>query len=200
MKFHLPTFFLASFLLMTFAGLQAQDLNNTPLQDTATTTQYTYTDYSSYTDTARVYETAVGIRLGSPLSVSAKHFLHQEGAVEVAVGFRNDDPFSYLHVSGAYQYHKPIGDVENLFYYVGAGVSIIRCKYTPEYEIPGEETGSFTSNYFGLQGYVGLDYAFKDIPLNLSADWIPTINLGENSPQQSFSGGFWALAARFIVK
>ena len=196
----LRTSLFLSSLYMLVVGLYAQDLNTPTYQDTASTTSYTYTDYTSYNDTSRIYETAVGIRLGSPLSVSAKHFLHQEGAVELAVGFRNDDPFSYLHISGAYQYHKPIGDVKNLFYYVGAGASIIRCKYTPEYEIPGEETGSFTSNYFGLQGYLGLDYAFEDIPLNLSADWIPTINLGENSPQQSFSGGFWALAARFIVK
>lgn len=200
MKFILPTLFLASYLCSIFSGLQAQDQPPTTYPDTTSKTPYTYTDYTSYNDTARVYETAVGIRLGSPLSVSAKHFLHEEGAVELAVGFRNDDPFSYIHISGAYQFHKPIGEVENLFYYVGAGASIIRCKYTPEYEIPGEETGSFTSTYFALQGYVGVDYAFEDIPLNLSVDWIPTLNLGENSPQQSFSGGFWALAARFIVK
>ena len=197
MKVFLPIFSLAMFLIGLPFSLTAQNPNNSIYEDS--TTQHTYTSYTNYGDTARIYETSIGVRLGSPLSISAKHFLHDEGAAEVYVGFRNDDPFSYIHISGAYQYHLPIKEVENLFYYFGAGATYIRCKYTPEYEIPGEETGSFTSNYLGLQGYIGMDYAFENIPLNLSIDWIPTINLGDNKPK-TFSGGFWALSGRFIIK
>jgi len=198
MKIFLPAISLAACLCWVQLGLYAQDPNTCVNPDS--TVQFSYSNaYTNPDDTARVYQTSVGIRLGSPLSVSAKHFLHDEGAVEVYVGFRNDDPFSYIHVSGAYQYHQPIKEVDNLFYYVGAGATIIRCKYEPGYQIPGEEVGSFISNYFGLQGYIGLDYAFDDIPLNLSVDWIPTINVGENKPQ-TFSGGFWAISGRFIIQ
>ncbi len=197
MKIILPIFSLAFLLIWNHLDLTAQAPNNSIYQDSSN--QYYANVSTIYDDTARIYETAIGIRLGSPLAVSAKHFVHDEGAVEAYVGYRKKNSFSYLHLSAAYQYHMPLADVENLFYYVGAGATFIRCKYKPDYEIPGEETGSFTSNYLGVQGYLGLDYAFEDIPLNLSVDWIPTINLGDNKPQ-TFSGGFWAISGRFIVK
>ena len=54
-----------------------------------------------------------------------------------------------------------------------------------------------TTTSFGIQGYLGLDYAFEDIPLNITADWIPTIFL--NGFGSGFGAGYGTLGVRYIL-
>ena len=66
----------------------------------------------------------------------------------------------------------------------------------PEYDDSGFfEPGSSTS--FGIQGYLGLDYTFEDLPLNLTVDWIPTIFL--NGFNNGFGGSYGSLGIRYVL-
>lgn len=164
---------------------------------------------------AQSYKNAVGLRLGSPVAVTFKHFLSEESAVEVFAGTRSygfDLGYGYGYygygyglgyydrdrirnwvIGAAYQYHKPIelDFLDGLGYYFGGGASVYFWNYGEYYE------DQYSSTSFGIQGYIGLNYTFENIPLNLSADWTPTIFI--NSYLGGFRGGYGAVAARFVL-
>lgn len=137
------------------------------------------------------YQTAIGLRLGYPASVTLKHFLDDSHAVEVYAGTRGWSTYRWYHVAGAYQFHKEIEDLDGLRYYFGGGASVFFWNY--DFERAG-----LSSTSLGIQGYVGLDYTFKDLPINLTLDWIPTLYLGD-AFTTGFAGGFGTLGVRYII-
>ncbi|MEL6191829.1 MAG: hypothetical protein AAFR66_07255 [Bacteroidota bacterium] len=151
--------------------------------------------FSVQTAQAQNYTTAVGARLGSPISLSAKHFINETSAVEGFVGTRGWATYRWFVVGGAYQYHRPIESVDNLQYYFGAGASVFFWTY--DFVFSPEQDFSTTS--FGVQGYLGLDYTLEDTPINLTLDWVPTIYVG-NGFSTGFAGGFGALGVRYVLK
>ena len=116
---------------------------------------------------AQNYKSAVGARLGSPISLSYKTFLNESSAIEVYASIRSFSGYSWISLSGAYQIHKPINDVSGLNYYYGAGASV----YFWNFDFDGDNA----TTTLGVQGYLGLDYTFADTPINITIDWIPTI-------------------------
>lgn len=70
------------------------------------------------------YQDAVGLRLGFPVSVSYKKFLNEKAAVEGYVGLRSYGFGRWFNISGAYQVHQPISEIEGLQCYYGGGASI----------------------------------------------------------------------------
>lgn len=139
---------------------------------------------------AQDYKTAVGLRLGSPLSVSYKTFISEKGAFEGVAGFRSFSGFSWFNVGAYYQHHNEISSVNGLKWYYGAGANIYFWSF--DFDLPGSSSTSI-----GLSGVLGLDYKFADIPLNLSIDWIPTFFV--NGYNDGFAGGYGALAARYVL-
>lgn len=139
---------------------------------------------------AQDYKSAIGLRLGSPLSVSYKTFISEKGAFEGVVGFRGYTGYSWINIGAYYQHHNPIGSVPGLSWYYGAGANVYFWSWDNSFV--GDNS---TSTTFGISGVLGLDYKFADIPLNLSADWIPTFFI--NGYGNGFSGGYGALAARY---
>ncbi len=136
------------------------------------------------------YQSAVGARLGYPLSLSLKHFVNDNSAVEAYVGTRIWSTYRWFSISGAYQYHQPI-EIEGLpglQWYAGGGASVYFWNF--------DFDTSASSTTLGLQGYVGLDYRFEDIPLNLTLDWIPTIFF--SGYISGFGGGYGNLGVRYI--
>jgi opacity protein-like surface antigen len=141
---------------------------------------------------AQDFKSAVGLRLGYPLSISYKTFMDEKSAIEGYVGFRAFSGVgSYFTISGAYQIHNDFPDVNNLQWYYGAGASVNFWSFKSTF------LEDFSSTSFGVQGYLGLSYTLEDTPLNLSVDWIPTIFLGGYS--SGFGGGYGSLAARYIL-
>jgi len=77
--------------------------------------------------------TAVGVRLGSPISASFKFFPSNSIAIEAFVGYRNNKVnfgsgsygWTWINIGGLYQVHKDLdlGDIEGLKYYFGGGGS-----------------------------------------------------------------------------
>lgn len=143
---------------------------------------------------AQDYKSAIGLRLGYPLSISYKHFISEKGAIEGVLGYRGYSYFNWLNVSAFYQHHMPIKSVENLSWYLGGGASIYKWSYDNDY-YPNNDYASVS---FGVHGVIGLDYRF-DFPLNLSLDWIPTVAFGGDF-NTGFGGSYGALSARYILK
>lgn len=142
------------------------------------------------------YRTAVGLRLGSPLSLSVKHFISDPVALEAYVGTRGYSFYRWTNVSAAVQIHKPLdlgGDFEGLSYYYGVGASVFFWNYND-----GFFYGTAGTTNFGVQGYLGIDYALGDLPLNLSLDWIPTFFVG-NAFLSGFGAGYGSLGVRYIL-
>jgi hypothetical protein len=140
------------------------------------------------------YKSAVGLRLGYPLSLSYKTFISEPGAIEVFAGLRSYSFYRWFAVGGLYEHHKPISEVEGLSWYFGGGASARFWSFDDTF-LAG--TGS-SSTSFAILGTVGLDYSFKDTPLNLSIDWVPAFSL--NGYGNGFDAGLGAISARYILK
>lgn len=134
------------------------------------------------TGQAQDYDSAVGLRLGFPNSITYKKFVSESSAIELYGGVRSNFGSSLININGAYQIHTPIESVENLQWYYGAGAGIAI-------------GNGFTS--LSLSGYIGLDYRFEDLPISLSIDYVPTYFLGSNA--LNFQGAYGNLAVRYIL-
>jgi hypothetical protein len=139
---------------------------------------------------AQDYKSAIGLRLGYPISASYKFFVSDNAAIEAYAGFRGYTFYRYINFGAMYQVHKPISSVDGLYWYFGGGVSALL--YTYDSGFVGD--GNFG---VGINGVLGLDYKFADAPINLSADWMPTIYL--TGYLSGFGGGLGALSARYTL-
>lgn len=151
---------------------------------------------TSSTASAQEYKTAVGARLGYPLSASLKYFLNDNGhALEGYVGTRGWGYGRFVNVSVAYQIHNrlDIEGLEGLYWYYGGGAAVFFWNYDNAFVFDDD----YSSTAFGIQGYLGLDYAFDDVPINLSVDWVPTFSL--NGYSRGFGGGYGSLSVRYIL-
>ena len=135
---------------------------------------------------AQDYKTALGVRLSSSQaivnnSISVKHFLNEKTAIEALLSF--GDP---LAIGGLVETHKPVGaSGVNWFYGGGAYLGFVKT-YNPNKQRDETEAN------FGAMGVLGLDYKFTNIPLNLSLDWKPELNLFSDINFEPAAVGFTA--------
>lgn len=127
---------------------------------------------------AQDYKTAVGIRFSSNdaainNSISVKHFLSGKTAIEGLLSF--GDPFA---IGALVELHNSINGVDGLAWFYGGGAYV----------------GFSGERNIGAQGVLGLDYKFANLPINLSVDWKPELNLLK---QFSFEPAAVGLSARF---
>lgn len=120
---------------------------------------------------AQDYKTALGVRLSSSPamignSISLKHFFKENMAVEGYFAF--GDP---LALGAMLEIHKPLAPA-GLTWYYGAGAYLGFLKTYNAVKQKDE-----TDVNLGGQGVIGLDYKFTNIPLNLSLDWKPELNI-----------------------
>lgn len=117
------------------------------------------------------YKTALGVRLSSAPaiishSISFKHFLTGQSAVEVLFSF--GEP---LGIGALYEIHKPLNTPGLRWFYGGGGY----LAFGKEFD--ATKNAEETKTLFGAQGVIGLDYKFSNLPLNLALDWKPELNL-----------------------
>lgn len=118
---------------------------------------------------AQDYSTGIGLRGGLSNGITVKHFLGDKLAVEGLLMTR----WSGFEITGLGEFHARAFDVDRLNWYYGLGAHI------------GFWSGSNTSwgnpgtsyTVIGIDGILGLEYNFSEIPINLSIDWKPAINL-----------------------
>lgn len=131
------------------------------------------------------YNTALGVKV-YPGAVSVKHFLSAGKAIE-GLGYISSDGF---RLTGLYELHYDLGNVEGLKWYVGGGGHIGIWSDAWKNKYPYRENGTA----IGIDGVLGIDYKIKGAPLDLSFDWQPSFNLiGYNY----FEGGWGGLGIRF---
>lgn len=112
------------------------------------------------------YRQQVGIRLGSSEQIVStgftyRYFLKENKAIEAIFNLRN--PEQQIALGGLYEIFNPVGSVENLRWYYGAGAYV----------------GFRGFDNFGVMGIAGMDYQFAEVPVNLSIDWKPELNIIE---------------------
>ena len=109
---------------------------------------------------AQEYRSALGIRLStSPAvvnnSVSFKYFTSETLALEALLSF--SDPVA---IGLLFEKHRPFS-AQGLQWFYGAGGYV----------------GFGGNTNVGGMGIIGLDYKFTNVPLNLSLDWKPELNI-----------------------
>lgn len=135
---------------------------------------------------AQSYRTALGVRLSSSNamqnnSVSFKQFITDKTAIEALFTF--GDP---LALGALVEFHKPLS-AAGLTYYYGAGGYI---GFVKTLNVNTQKTS--TDPNFGAQGVIGLDYKFTNIPLNISLDWKPELNIVSDINFEPAAVGFTA--------
>lgn len=130
---------------------------------------------------AQDYKFGVGVRLSNSNptlnnSVSAKYFVTDKTAIEGLVSFG-----TRFGIGGLIEIHEPFKTAGFSWFYGGGAYVGFQDKNT----------------YLGPTGIVGLDYKFPSIPLNLSLDWKPELDI---IPKISFVPDAFAVTARFAFK
>lgn len=128
------------------------------------------------------YTTALGVKF-YPGAVTLKHFIDGKNAIEGIAYFWNRG----TRITGLYEIHGDINNAAGLKWYVG----------------PGAHIGFYNTRYggastIGLDGVLGLDYKFRGAPLNLSIDWQPSFEFGNQNDYNGFAGNWGGLAIRYV--
>jgi hypothetical protein len=130
---------------------------------------------------AQDYRLGLGVRLSNSIptlnnSVTGKYFITEKNAVEGIISFG-----SRFGLGALVEIHNPL-DIEGLKWVYGAGAYL------------GFED---KKTFLGPTGILGLDYKFDDVPINLSLDWKPELDI---IPDINFVPDAFALSVRFTLK
>lgn len=130
---------------------------------------------------AQDYRLGLGVRLSNSIptlnnAVTGKYFVTDKTAIEGMVSFG-----SRFGIGALLEIHNPL-DIEGLQWLYGGGIYL------------GFED---KQTFFGPTGILGLDYKFKDVPINLTLDWKPELDF---TPEVNFVPDAFALSVRFTLK
>ncbi len=128
------------------------------------------------------YKTALGLKVWDGGGISLKHFISPKAALEGIGYFWNKG----ARITGLYEFHNDISGAPGLKWYVG----------------PGAHLGIYNSKnggqaFAGVDGVLGLDYKFKEAPINMSIDWQPSFEFGDS---RGFAGSWGGLGIRYTFK
>ena len=131
------------------------------------------------------YRTAIGLRAGGHHGITIKHFTKPKVAVEGIISSR----WRGLGLTGLIEGHTRFFGINRFNFYYGAGAHIY---------FWGENKRGYSpygrSSVIGIDGILGLEYNFREIPINLSIDWKPTYNLNVDD---RFWGDDGAISIRY---
>jgi len=134
------------------------------------------------------YKTSIGLKF-YPEAITIKHFYKNDRAIEGLVYF-----WSYgIRLTGLYEIHKNFRNPVGLKWYYGPGAHIGYWNQNWEDEYPDRSNRINV----GVDGVIGLDYKINKVPINLSLDWQPSLNLIGYSYFESGWGGF---SIRYTLK
>lgn len=136
---------------------------------------------------AQDYNTGIGLRGGFANGLTVKHFISSNSALEGIFTTR----WRGFQLTGLYEIHNRAFNTERLNWYFGFGghVGFWDGDHTEKYW--GDPGKSYT--VIGVDGILGLEYNFTEVPINLSVDWKPAFNLVGYS-------GFWGDGGAFSIR
>jgi hypothetical protein len=140
----------------------------------------TLSNAQSSSSNSSTYTTALGVKF-YPTGITLKHFISDKHALEGLGYFYNYG----FRITGLYEIYGDINNAPGLRWYIG----------------PGAHVGFYNTKYgggssVGVDGVLGLDYKVTNAPLNLSLDWQPSFEFGENF-NNGFSGGWGGFGIRY---
>ncbi|NJK86244.1 MAG: hypothetical protein HC906_09990 [Bacteroidales bacterium] len=123
------------------------------------------------------YNFAVGLRAGTTAGITLKKITAQESAIEGILGFCGD----CFSITGLYEKNPQILDIKGLNWYYGVGLHVTF--YVDRDAEPFFRNKDYDNNELGLgiDGIVGLEYKIPDIPLAISIDLKPFIEITTQS-------------------
>jgi hypothetical protein len=122
----------------------------------------------SFLSRGQLYRSALGLRLGYTNGITYKTFIKPKAAFEGIANFYNRG----FGVTGLYEIHGRAFQSSQFNWLIGGGGHIYGWNgYRKKY---AENNRSYV---VGLDGIIGLEAKFKTIPLAVSIDWKPTIDL-----------------------
>jgi hypothetical protein len=125
------------------------------------------------------YQTALGVKVWDGGGLSLKHFVNGNNALEFIGYFWGQG----VRITGIYEIHGPITGAPGLQWYIGPGA-----------HIGFYNTKNGDRSFIGIDGVLGLDYKFKGAPINMSLDWQPSFEFGDN---RGFVGSWGGLGIRY---
>lgn len=135
-------------------------------------------------NTQAPYNRALGIKFPGGFSATYKKFVSSTRNLEAQFTIWHKG----VRVSGLYEFNFfTFDNIPELSWFVGPGAHI------------GFWKSGFKDDYnsdvdVGVDGIIGLDYTFKDVPINVSLDWQPAVTLIGSA---GFSPAFGGLGIRY---
>lgn len=118
---------------------------------------------------AQDYHTGLGLRASVSPGISVKHFFTTNMAGEGILTVR----WGGFNATGLAEFHLPVFDTEGFYFLYGGGAHLGVWDSGQDYY---GTTKDGTSLFLGIDGIIGLEYAFLDIPLSVGLDWKPGLN------------------------
>ena len=130
--------------------------------------------FITVTAVAQDYNTGIGIRTGTSNGLTVKHFITTNRVLEAIVATR----WEGYNFTGLYQVYRQAWNVNRLNWFYGVG------GHVGSYRGEGHRRYDNNEQYWllGIDGIIGMEYNFREIPFNISLDWKPAIDV---------SGGFY---------
>lgn len=134
---------------------------------------------------AQEYSTGIGLRSGFANGVTLKHFQSSDVAIEGILTTR----WHGFMVTGLLEFHNDL-DPSGLSWFYGFGGHV---GFFGGYNDHPWFDDDKDYTVIGIDGILGLEYVFEAVPISLSLDWKPAINLNGNS-------GFWGDDGAFSIR
>jgi hypothetical protein len=133
------------------------------------------------------YKTSLGLRAGLPYGATIKHFLNKYNAVEGILASR----WSGFVITGLYENESWLGKYPSLNWYWGLGA---HAGFWDQGMNPNVKS-TYVGAVIGADAVLGIEYTFDEIPLNLSLDLLPTVNVIGSTGWGGING---AISIRYV--
>ncbi len=117
---------------------------------------------------AQDYNTGIGLRGGFANGLTIKHFVSSKAAFEGIIATR----WRGLELTGLYEIHTRAFQTNRLNFFYGFGGHV--GFWNGDYAKWGNSGSSYT--VVGIDGIIGLEYSFLEIPFSIGVDWKPAYN------------------------
>lgn len=132
---------------------------------------------------AQFQEHAIGLRLsgddevdGVGVEISYQHALGGNNRAELDLGLKDSRYVDAVTLTGIYQW---VWNLEGGFnWFVGPGVGLGVVEYGDDF--PGRHHHDYSTFFASLDGDIGIEYIFNEIPLQLALDLRPEVYVIKN--------------------
>lgn len=131
---------------------------------------------------AQDYKVGLGLRGGVSQGLTLKYFVSEQNAIEGILTTR----WHGTLLTGLYETHKDLNAIPLRWYY-GYGAHLGFWEGFDEHPWFDDNKTHLT---LGVDGILGIEYTFDDLPINISLDWKPFFEFVGYSGFQGDSGAF----------